>query len=197
MAQLDDSTEFRGDEESTRGSSTTAGTRLSKPDLIKKMQGLLKKHEGNRKYLALIANELNAEGILSPHGKKWQTYSVSDFLKKNIKEQLKPSPKGEPTSKKPVRGKKTKAEKMVKATPSAEPKKTLLLDDHLPRFRKDIKRAQVSYRISTELVKRAEEKRSGDVPRSGGTIRELIELLLWHYVDRPEEFLWMHQGEKW
>ena len=144
----------------------------------------------------MIANELTAEGILSPHGKKWQTYSVSDFLKKNIKEQLNPSSK-EPTPKKPVRDKKKKAVKMVKATPSAEPKKTLLLDDHLPRFRKDIKRTQVSYRLSIELIKRAEEKRSGDVPRSGGTIRELIELLLWHYCDRPEEFLWMHQGKKW
>ena len=146
MAKPDDSTEFRGDEESTRGSSTTIGTRLSKSELVKKMQGLLKKFKGNRKHLALIANELTAEGILSPHGKKWQTYSVSDFLKKNIKEQFKPSSK-EPTPKKPVRGTKKKAEKMVKATPSVEAQKTLLLDENYPTFRGNLTRDQKSMRL--------------------------------------------------
>jgi len=173
-----------------------AGTRLAKPELVKKMQGLFNKYEGDRKHLVLIRDALNAERILSPNGKVWQTHTVRDFLKKNVKG-VKPSSKEKPTSEKPARKRKEAAEEAAEPTPSLQPQKTLLLDDYRPRFRKDIKRDQESIRLSVELVNRAKQRLRNDVPRSGETIRELIELLLWHYLDRPEEFLWMHQGKKW
>lgn len=190
MVEPESSTESQASEEAPG-----SGTRLAKPELIKKMQGLFNKHEGNRKHLVLIRDALNAEGVLSPNGKVWQTHTVRDFLKKNVKG-VKPSSK-EPTPEKPVRKRKEAAEKVAQPTSSLHPQKTLLLDDYRPRFRKDIKRDQESIRLSVELVNRAKQRLRNDVPRSGETIRELIELLLWHYLDRPEEFLWMHQGEKW
>jgi len=221
MVEPDNSTNIREGEEMLSTDSTTtateeespigSGTLLSKGDLIKKVGSLYTKHKEDRRWVHLICEELNTDGILTVRGKQWTDQTLRLFIKEN-KIALKPlsgkkSAAGKTTRvrkskqpQEPAQGKakgvrKKKEEPEEKPTP--ELPKTLLLDEYKPKFRKDIKRDQESIRLSTELVNRAKQRLRNDVPRSGETIRELIELLLWHYLDRPEEFLWMHQGKKW
>lgn len=170
-----------------------SGTRLSKKELIEKVGTLYKKHKGERRWLSLILQDLQEEGILTVRGKVWSPQTLRMFITENLKES-EPSPKTTPaaTPRKPGRTKKGETPE-----PVPEPQKTLFLDDHRPKFRKDLKRIQKTYRLSVELLKRVEEKLETDVPRAGEGMPQLIELLLWHYLDCPERFLWNHKGEKW
>jgi hypothetical protein len=167
--------------------------RLPKQDLIKKVETLQKKYKGQRRWLSLILRDLQEEGIPTVRGKAWSTQTLRMFINDNLKEP-KPSCQEAPTKepRKPRRKKRN-------ATPEPVPEsqKTLLLDDHYPDFRKDLKRTQKTYRLSVELLKKVEEKLETDVPRSGKGMAQLVELLFWHYLDCPEQFLWNHKGEKW
>ena len=175
--------------------STDSGTRMSKPELIKKLEELVRKYSDHTKKDRdiLIRDELNSEKILSLHGKRWQTHSVLHFIKTNLtnKPSSKDKPEKTPSEKKP------KLKKVVEPPPTVEPiHKTLLLDDHYPTFRNDLKRKGESIRLPLELVKLAKKKQETDAQRTGHTLPKLVELLLWHYLDRPEQFLWNHKGEK-
>jgi hypothetical protein len=170
-----------------------SGIRLSKQDLVKKVDTLHKKHQGERRWLSLVLRDLLEEGILTVRGKTWSPQTLRLFINENLKE-LKPSSKEAPAKESRVHGRK---KKVVTPEPVPEPKKTLLLDDRYPAFRQDLKRTQKSHRLSVELLKRVEEKQKTDVPRVGKGLVQLIELLLWHYLDCPEQFQWNHEGKKW
>lgn len=170
-----------------------SGTRLSKTELIEKVGALYKKHKGERRWLSLILRDLQEGGVLTVRGKVWSPQTLRMFITENLKES-ESYPKEAPTKepRKPRR-----KERNATPEPVPEPQKTLFLDDHYPDFRKDLKRTQKTYRLSVELLKKVEEKLETDVPRSGKGMAQLVELLFWHYLDRPEQFLWNHKGKKW
>jgi len=201
MVDTENTTAFQTSEEGsgadTVGSSQTPtggqGIRLSKQDLIKKVETFQKKYKGERRWLSLILRDLQEEEILTVRGKVWSAQTLRMFITENLKES-EPLPKATPIASPRKPGRKKRVET---PEPVPEPQKTLFLDEHYPDFRRDLRRTQKTYRLSVELLKRVEEKLETDVPRSGKGMAQLVELLLWHYLDRPEQFLWNHKGEKW
>jgi Rad3-related DNA helicase len=201
MVDTENTADFQTSEEgsgtdtvgSSQASTGGSGKRLSKQDLIDKVESLQKKYKGERRWLSLILRDLQEEGILTVRGKVWSPQTLRVFISENLKEP-KPSPQEAPAAEARERRRKKKD---VTLEPVPEPQKTLLLDEHYPSFRKDLKRIQKTYRLSVELLKRVEDKLETDVPRAGEKMPQLIELLFWHYLDRPEQFLWHHKGKKW
>jgi hypothetical protein len=45
-----------------------------------------------------------------------------------------------------------------------------------------------SVRLNKDMVKAAEKKSKEDRIKTGGTFNGLVELLIWEYLNRPEDF---------
>lgn len=171
------------------------GERLSGDELINEFGRIytkLKKKHKERGLAQKVTDALNDAGILPKKAEKWSYQTTKKFMddhKDHFEERFAEKPeKQKPT---PT----VKKEKNDTPPPPTKPTPGLVLDDHYPWFRKG-ERIQQTYRISKELIERAREKQSMDVPRSGDTMPKLIELLLWQYLGCPEDLVWTSQKKK-
>lgn len=70
-----------------------------------------------------------------------------------------------------------------------EAKRSLFMAPHYPAFKDEFKKGNRSLSLRTEIMQRAEKKIQRDKVRTGGSLPNLVDLLLWHYIGSPDDLL--------
>lgn len=161
---------------------------MNKDQLIEKFTALVAEH--GRKWKK-ISDHLNRARITTATGQKWTKDNTERFYKRHCM---------------------TKGQDATKTLPPTSPALPEWMDAEAQDDLKDLlewwrqkkgsplreiqarpvfkgTRRNSGFHINAEILKRAMKKVKTDKVRTGGSLSMLVELLLWEYLDKPEDLL--------
>jgi len=163
-------------------------TTRNKKQLIEKFTALVAEHGWKWKK---ITQELNKAKITTLKGQSWSTDNAERFYKRHCIQNQQPDSKTLPlVSQGLPEWMDSAAQDDLKALLEWwRQKKSSPLGEIQARPVFKGKRRNSGFHVNDSILKRAMEKVKTDKVRTGGSLSMLVELLLWQYIDSPEDLL--------